>query len=196
MGFNKEQLIYIPLFDDLKGKSQVFKNEVLGMSGVQAATVTNWMFGRHGYSSVFAGKFDSNIKERPLSTGVSYVLGDGDIVKTLDLRILESDSGFDLEQMDTTQIVISQLVAEKLGWKGGECLHKDVYQYGGDKWKVVAVIEDFHSSNLKEEILPSVILNEESWSDENLLVRFDSEGHQATINEISEKYEALVEPTF
>ena len=35
MGFNKEQFIYIPLFDDLKGKSQVFKNEVLGMSGVQ-----------------------------------------------------------------------------------------------------------------------------------------------------------------
>ncbi|WP_141655378.1 hypothetical protein [Roseivirga seohaensis] len=53
MGFDEELLVYVPLFEDLKGKSQVFKNEVLGMSGVSSATVTNWMFGNHTWSGGF-----------------------------------------------------------------------------------------------------------------------------------------------
>lgn len=196
MGFDKELLLYIPLFDDLKGDSQVFKNEVLGMSGVQSATVTNWMFGMYTYSSVFAGKFDIDSEERPLSTSVSYVLGDKDVVNTLGLKVLESIDAFDFEQMDSTQIIIGRLVAEKLGWKGESALGKDVYQYGGDKWRVVAVVEDFHSSSLKEEILPAVILKQESSSDENLLVRFDTEGHQNTLAKIREKYEGTLNRPF
>ncbi|NVJ64521.1 MAG: ABC transporter permease [Flavobacteriaceae bacterium] len=196
MGFDKELLVYIPLFDDLKGQSQIFKNEVLGMSGVQSATITNWMFGRHSSSSVFADKFGIDVDERPPSTNINFVLGDEDLVNTLGLEIVESEDKFDFGKIDPTEIIISRLVAEKLGWKDESPLGKTVHQYDGDKWRVVAVIEDFHSSSLKEEILPSVILRGESWSFEELLVRFEAEGHQATLNEIKDKYEALLNRPF
>ncbi|PIQ48668.1 MAG: hypothetical protein COW03_08615 [Cytophagales bacterium CG12_big_fil_rev_8_21_14_0_65_40_12] len=196
MGFDQELLAYVPLFEDLKGKSHVFKNEVLGMSGVSSATVTNWMFGMHTWSGVFAGYYDSDTDERPPFVEVSFVLGDEDVVNTLGLKILESEEGFEMNQLDSTKIVISRLVADGLGWKDESAIGKYVYQYAGSKMKVVAVIEDFHSSSLKDEILPSVIFNRESWSDEKLLVRFENKGHQATLKEIKTKYESLLNRPF
>ena len=196
MGFDEELLVYVPLFEDLKGKSQVFKNEVLGMSGVSEATVTNWMFGNHTWSGVFGGYYDSDTEERPPYVEVSFVLGDEDVINTLGLKVLESEEGFKIEQLDSTKIVISKLVADGLGWKDESVIGKYVYQYAGYKMRVVAVIEDFHSSSLKDEILPSVILNRESWSEEKLLIRFESEGHQATLKEIKSKYESLLNRPF
>ena len=196
MGFDQELLVYVPLFEDLKGKSQVFKNEVLGMSGVSEATVTNWMFGRYGQSGVFAGYYDSDTEERPPYVEVSFVLGDKDVINTLGLKVLESEEGFDMAQLDSTKIAISRLVADGLGWKDESAIGKYVFEYAGYQMKVVAVIEDFHSSSLKDEILPSVILNRESWSDEKLLIRFETEGHQATLKEIKSKYESLLNRPF
>ncbi|MGW8122178.1 ABC transporter permease [Roseivirga echinicomitans] len=196
MGFDEELLVYVPLFEDLKGKSQVFKNEVLGMSGVSSATVTNWMFGQYGQSGVFAGYFDSDVKDRPPYVNVSFVLGDEDVINTLGLKVLESVVGFDMSQLDSTKIVISKLVADGLGWKDESAIGKYVYQYAGHQRKVVAVIDDFHSSSLKDEILPSVILKGESWSGENLMIRFEAEGHQGTLKEIKAKYESLLNRPF
>ncbi len=196
MGFDQELLVYVPLFEDLKGQSQVFKNEVLGMSGVSEATVTNWMFGNHTWSGVFGGYYDSDTEERPPYVEVSFVLGDEDVINTLGLKVLESEEGFKMEQLDSTKIVISRLVADGLGWKDESAIGKYVYQYAGYKMKVVAVIEDFHSSSLKDEILPAVILGKESWWNENLLIRFEAEGHQATLKEIKVKYESLLNRPF
>lgn len=196
MGFDEELLVYVPLFQDLKGKSQIFKNEVLGMSGVSSATVTNWMFGNHTWSGVFAGYYDSDTEERPPYVEVSFVLGDEDVINTLGLKVLESEDGFDMSQLDSTKIIISRLVADGLGWKEESAIGKYVYQYAGRKMRVVAVIDDFHSSSLKDEILPSVILNRESWSEEKLLIRFETEGHQATLKEIKAKYESLLNRPF
>lgn len=196
MGFDKELLVYIPLFQDLKGKSQVFKNEVLGMSGVSSATVTNWMFGQYTHSNVYAGYYDGDRESRPADVYVSYNVGDKDVVNTLDLRVIEADTKFNTGEIDTTDIIISELVVEGLGWKGGSALGKYVYEYGGRKRKVIAVIEDFYSSSLKDEILPAVIMKGEAWSEEKLLLRFETEGHQATLEEIKTKYEALLNRPF
>jgi putative ABC transport system permease protein len=196
MGFDKELLVYVPLFEDLKGKSQVFKNEVLGMSGVSSATVTDWMFENNAHSGVFAGYFDGDTQERPPYVSVYPVAADEGIIKTLGLKLLEAEEGFDMAQMDSTGIVISRLVADGLGWKEQSAIGKYVYEYAGEKKRVVAVIDDFHTSSLKNEILPSVIQHKESWLNENLLIRFETEGHQATLDEIKVKYESLLNRPF
>lgn len=196
MGFDKELLVHIPLFNDLSGKSDVFKNEVLGMSGVSSATVSNWMFGRYGISGVYGEPVDQDSDKKPPFVRVSYTVGDKDVVNTLGLKVIESVEKFDIGEMDSTDIVISRLVAEGLGWKDESVLGKDVYRYSGDKWKVVALIEDFYSSSLKDEILPSVILKGNNPFEDELLVRFETEGHQATLDQIRVRYEALLNRPF
>ncbi|GAB5523176.1 MAG: ABC transporter permease [Roseivirga sp.] len=195
IGFDKDLLVQIPLFEELKGSSQTFKNETLGMAGVSSATVANWMIGRHTSSSRFSEKVDRDSRERPPYTPVTVLNGDKDMVKTLGVSVLEMEADFDLTELDTTHTIISKAAAQALGWEG-EALGKTLYEYGGDKRRVVAVIEDFHSNSYKEEMAPTVIEVGKIWSDENLLIRFSADKHQETLAAIGELYEQIVQRPF
>ncbi len=195
IGFQKELLVYVPLFDDLKGSSQIFKNEVLTMAGVSSATVTNWMIGDYSFSSKFAGLVDRDNRERPAYVENTLIHGDKDVIPTLGLEILEIEPGFELTDLDTTHTIISQSVVEELGWEG-EALGRDLYTYLGEKRRVVAVVANFHSGSYKQRITHAVVELNNISSDENLLIRFESEGYQETLADLKEKYETLLNRPF
>lgn len=195
IGFEKDLLVQIPLFEELKGSSQIFKNETLGMAGISSATIADWMIGQHVSSSRFTEKVKQDSRERPPYADVTVLNGDKDIVKTLGVKILDMELGFDLNQLDTTHTIISKAAAIKLGWEG-EAIGKMLYGYGGEERRVVAVIEDFHSTSYKEEMEPTVIEVKEVWADENLLIRFSADQHKETLAAIKERYETLLKRPF
>ncbi|MFT6872772.1 MAG: putative ABC transport system permease protein, partial [Roseivirga sp.] len=51
IGFDKDLLVNIDMYQDIKEKSESFKNEVLAVSGIRSASVTSWEY--VGYTSTF-----------------------------------------------------------------------------------------------------------------------------------------------
>jgi putative ABC transport system permease protein len=195
MGFNKEFLVYIPLFTDLKGESQIFKNEVLGISGVSSATITNWMMGDYTSSAKYSKKVDIDSKERPLYVQVTLVNGDKDLVQTLELETLQKIVDFEFNQLDSTQLIITKSVAEGLDW-GNDALGKYLYSYGGERKKIVAVVADFHSASLKRKIEPTTIEIGKIWSNEKLLIRLEAKEYKQALETIGKQYEVLLNRPF
>lgn len=195
MGFDQELLVYVSLFSDLKGRSKVFKNEVLKMPGVASATVTDWIVGDPVSTSRYADRVDRESRERPPYVNITSISADEDIIKTLRLEVLQKEAGFEFDQLDSTNTVISQSVADGLGWSDNP-LGKFVYSYGGQRRRVVAVVEDFHSASLKEEIKPTIIEVNKIWGEEKLLIRFNASDHQQALLMLGERYETLLNRPF
>ena len=197
LGFEKNLLVNIEMYQDIKDRSSSFKNQVSGIAGIASATITHWEY--VGYTSTFRyiEKFDREAKESRNTPYVETTIlaADNDLLTTMGVKILYSKPGFSLEAMDSTQIIISELFASKAGW-GNDALGRYVYNYDEERHEVVAVIEDFHSTTLKEELQPTIIEKAQAWGDENLLIRLESEDHIEALDEVAKLYEQQLDRPF
>lgn len=195
IGFEKELLIHIPLFNELKGSSQVFKNEILELPAVSSATVNNWMIGRHTTTARYSKPVDQEVTERPPYVENTLITGDKDIIQTLGIKVIEIAPGFELDMLDMDHTIVSQSVIEELGWQG-DALGKYLFDYSGNRKKIVAIVEDFHSTSYRDLLEPTVIELGDASTDEHLLVRFASMEHKPALAAIGERYEEILQRPF
>ncbi|WP_305982518.1 ABC transporter permease [Roseivirga thermotolerans] len=196
VGFEKELLINVPLFKDQKDYHAILKSEVSKIKGIYSASVTDWMIGGYTSSTKYTEAPDQDSRERPPKSSVTRVSADESILSTLQVEVVEALEEFNYNKLDSTQLVVTESIVNELGWEDG-ILGKSLFEYTGKSHKVVAVIKDFHSHNFKKAIEPTTIqLMDESYGNEDLLIRLESEQHQETLKEVAEVYERIADRPF
>jgi ABC-type antimicrobial peptide transport system permease subunit len=165
LGFDRENLVYIPLEGDLTGKYKTFKEEALRLPGIgevsrMSDVPTNLESNTGGVD--WDGK-DPNVLPMFTQTSVGY-----DMVKTLHLQLI---AGRDFSRdfpTDSVGYILNEAALKKIGYKEpiGQRL-----TFWGKKGKIVGVLKDFHYTSLHDPILPLIIRlgEEETWG--NALVR-------------------------
>jgi len=196
IGFEKELLVNIDMYQDIKENSQVFRNEVMNISGINSASLTSWEF--VGYTSTFRyiEKFDPESENRDVPyIEATILVGDDYLLETLGLNVLKAEPSFSMVEMDTTEIIVSQLFIDRANWST-DAIGKYVYEYGGGRKRVVAIIEDFHSDTYKNEIVPTIIEKNKAWGDEQLLLRLESKDQIKALDLVASLYENQLERPF
>lgn len=190
MGFNKENLITIPLYDGDKSDLGKLKTDILQIAGVQSASLNTWRFG--GMTST--GYYDRlPVKgEEFIQTWSDMVEADEDFMKTLSLRLIATSGKFKDGKLSEDQVIISESVAKIFGWNE-DALEKRVYKYGGKSKEVVAIAADFHSYSMKEEIQPMVIEKYNEGQSNRLIVRIDAVDAERLLSEVETVYTALTD---
>lgn len=189
MGFDKENLITIPLYDDDKSDFSKLKADIMQVAGVRSASLNSWRFG---------GMTSTGYTDRPPVKGEDHVtvwsdrvLADEDFIKTLSINMISTSGKFKDGKLSDDQIIISESVAKKFGWNQ-DALEKRTYNYRENK-EVVAISADIHSYSLKEEVLPLVIENYDGKEAGNLLLRIDALENARVVSEIEEVYSSLTD---
>lgn len=196
VGFEKDLLINIPLFQDQAESQGILKSEISKIKGVYSASVTDWMIGGYTSSTKYAEAPDQDSRERPQKVRVTRVSADESILRALQVEVVESLDELDFDRLDSTQLVVTESFVDELGWEDG-VLGKYLFEYSGASHKVVAIIKDFHSHSFKEAMQPTTIqLSNKSYGNDDLLIRLESESHQETLQEVSEVYERIVDRPF
>ncbi|MBN8851095.1 MAG: hypothetical protein BGO55_28650 [Sphingobacteriales bacterium 50-39] len=159
LGFDRENLVYIPLEGDLTGKYKTFKEEALRLPGVgdvsrmtQEPTQIENGTGGVGWD----GK-DPNVQ--PMFTQASVGYG---MARTLRLQFV---AGRDFSQdfpTDSVGYLINESALKKIGYKDPIGKRLTFWQKKGT---IVGVLKDFHFNSLHEPIQPLIIRlrEEESW---------------------------------
>jgi len=161
LGFDREDLLYIPLEGDLTAKFKVFKEQASHLPGVsdmarisQAPTSIENTTGGVDWD----GK-DPNV--RPMFTQVSAGY---DLARTLHLQFV---AGRDFSKdfaTDSVGYILNEAALKKIGYKDpiGRRL-----TFWDKKGKIVGILKDFHFNSLHTPILPLVIRlrEEESWGE-------------------------------
>ncbi|NVJ45486.1 MAG: ABC transporter permease [Cytophagia bacterium] len=196
IGFKKDLLVNIDMFQDIKEKSEAFRSEVLKIPGINSVSLTSWEF--VGYTSTFRytekPNHDSNEQVTPY-VETTIVEADENIMNTLGLKVLYSQPGFSMKDMTSDEIVVSSLFVEKSGWKNNG-IGNYVFEHNGGKKQVVAVIEDFHSNVYKIDLEPTIIEKSKAWGDEQLLVRLESMEHLDALDDVANLYEDQLDRPF
>jgi putative ABC transport system permease protein len=195
LGYDRENLIYLPFQGDLARKYQVFKQEVSQLPGVQAVTRATQRpsdIGSHVYDLDWDGK-DPNVHVVSIHGAVDY-----DYFKMMKLQLAQGR--IFSKEMDTPSpddrtgevVVINETLLKIIGYK--DPIGRTINSFG-TKQRIVGVVKDFHLRSLHEPIEPLILyfMNWQRWG--NILIKTESGKTQEALAGIEKVFKQL-EPKF
>ncbi|MFI5159854.1 MAG: ABC transporter permease [Sphingobacteriales bacterium] len=165
LGYDRENLLYVPLEGDLPGKYEVFKNEALnmpGIKGVTRSTNTPTNFGSSTIGVDWDGK-DPNLKIMFTQIGVGY-----DFTKTMKLKLSQGRDFGPSFGTDTNNYLINETALARLGYK--HPIGRNFTMWG-KKGTIVGILKDFHFNSLHDPIYPLIVRLQQKDFYGNILVR-------------------------
>ncbi len=183
IGYDKENLVYIPTTGNIEAKFDVFKNKGLEISGVNNISIMS-------YRPVGLDNTTSSVdwlKKAP-NTKISFTpLAVGyDFIKTIQADLLHGRD-FSLNFSDTDNYIINETALKKIGYKNPIGMP---LTFWGKKGTIVGVVKDFHFNSLHVPIAPLVIRmshNNEGYA----IVRIQSDNIQIALEGLKKLYEQL-----
>ena len=151
LGYNRENLLYIPLEGDLGSKYQAFKQKALQMPGIQSITrisqtPTTLQNSTGGVS--WDGK-DPNVKVQFTQAWIGY-----DFIPTMKLQ-MAAGRGFSRDfATDSVGYIINETALNKIGYS--DPVGKP-FTLWGKKGRIIGVVKDFHFNSLHDPIKPLVL---------------------------------------
>jgi putative ABC transport system permease protein len=166
LGYDRENLVYIPIEGDLITGYKVFKNEALRMPGI--AQVTRMSDAPINFGSTTGGVYwdgkDPNLNIEFNQISVGY-----DFVKTMKLKMV---SGRDFSRdftTDTLGYLINESALKRIGYANP--VGRKLNMWDNKKGKIIGVLKDFHFNSLHDPIQPLIVRLRDSDQYGNILVR-------------------------
>jgi putative ABC transport system permease protein len=189
LGFNKENLIYIPFQGEMANKFKVFKQEILSMPGIKDVTRTDQpptRTGAHAYDMEWIGK-DPNTKTVVIHVTVGY-----GFLKIMNLQLLQGRDFSPDFPTDSLGYIINETALKLIGYKDPIGQPLSIFK---NKGHIIGVVKDFHFKSLHDPIEPLIInLNEHiDWG--NALVKTEAGKTKEAIASL-EKVWSQMEPKF
>jgi putative ABC transport system permease protein len=189
IGYDRENLVYIPMEGELVTKYALFKEEVARIPGILAMTKMRnspTVIIHHTGSISWPG-MDPNLVVHFADEVVGY-----DFVKTLGLQLKEGRDFSKDYPTDSIGFLLNETAVSKIGLKDpvGQTII-----WGRHPGKVIGVLKDFHFNSMHSTIDPLVVRLNENWTWGNILIRMQGGKTRAAISGL-EKLAKKINPKF
>jgi hypothetical protein len=165
IGYDRENLVYLPIEGELATKYALFKEEAGRLPGILSISKMRnspTVISHHNGSVGWPGK-DPNLVVHFADEVVGY-----DFVRTLKLQ-LKGGRDFSREYpTDSTGFMLNETAVSKIGLKDpvGQTI-----LWGNHSGKIVGVLKDFHFSSMHSTIEPLIVRLNENWNWGTILIR-------------------------
>ncbi|HEY4325876.1 MAG TPA: ABC transporter permease [Mucilaginibacter sp.] len=151
LGYDKENLVYVPLEGDLSTRFDVFKNEALKMRGIQSITRTS-----KDLTNIQTGDYSANWDgiDPNLDLLFNYVYAGYDFVGTMKLNLVKGRSFSREFPSDTAGFLINETMSKIMGF--ADPIGKRL-RFRHQEGKIIGVLKDFHFNSLHEQIGPLIV---------------------------------------
>jgi putative ABC transport system permease protein len=161
MGFAHERLVVVGDAAQLGQNAEYFGAQLQGLPGVVSASYSTSTFPNYQFFEDTYQPRQSPVKEAVLTSFVA----DAAFVATLGLQ-LKAGRGFRKnDAADRYGVILSELAAQKLGWSdpvGKELHYPGFPARNGQTFRVIGVVNNFHSLPLQSALQPFAIFLPES----------------------------------
>jgi putative ABC transport system permease protein len=165
LGYNRDNLLYIPVEGDLVKNYEIFKQEALQNTDiVNVSKMRNspTEISHHTNSISWEGK-DPNLAVSFVDGVVGY-----DFIKTMGLQ-LQAGRDFSRDYgTDSVGFLLNETAVKKIGLT--DPIGKTVV-WGNHRGKVIGVIKDFHFASMHTAIEPLIMRLDDNWNWGTILVR-------------------------
>jgi ABC-type antimicrobial peptide transport system permease subunit len=189
LGYDRENLLYVPIEGDLPAKYEAFKNEALNMPGIKDVSRSTNPPVNFGSSTIGVNwdNKDPNLNIMFTQIGVGY-----NFTKTMGLKFAQGRDFSPTYGTDTINYLINETAAARLPYK--DPIGQNFTMWGR-KGKIVGVLKDFHFNSLHNPIYPLVVRLRENESFGCILIRTKAGQTQQAIASI-EKLCKELNPAF
>jgi len=194
LGFDKEHVVVLPGLSDVMAASyETMRNEFKNIPGVVNVGASSMVPGRGITKSLFQPEGFAREQSQPMD----YRTIDPDYLSTLEIDIIVGRNfSEDLATDRTESALINKTAADKFGWEDpiGKQFILDSQQSGQEgetRINVIGVIEDYHSTSLREKIEP-MILFYDTTQYTTFAIRIVPTNIQNTLNLIQNKWKAIL----
>lgn len=192
LGYNKENVLVIPVSKDIMSKSAEFKNVILANENVNAISIVGETPPniQGGYSIDLPG--DKSI-------GVVAVAIDESYIETSQMTLVAGRS-LTLADMKRTvdaneySFIINESACQMLGWEPDEAIGQEI-KMNGREGQVQGVVNDFHFRALYEEVSPLVLFSEQSWAYNYAMISINGQNLSLAIDAIEKGWHTIDEST-
>jgi len=165
LGYDRENLVYIPIEGDLVKNYDLFKKESCKMPGIlNISKMRNspTVIEHHTGSIYWEGK-DPNLMVSFADGVVGY-----DFVKTMNLKLKEGRDFSREFGTDSASFLLNETAVNKIGYQNpvGRTI-----TWGNHPGKIIGVLKDFHFNSMHQTIDPLIVRLDENWNWGTILVR-------------------------
>jgi putative ABC transport system permease protein len=156
MGFDRDNLVYMPLEGDLSNKYELFKQEAEKMPAIEQVSKI-----RQPPTTLFVHTGDIRWIGKAPDLVTSFVQSDVgyDFVKTMKLKLAQGRDFSREFPTDSAGFIVNETAVAKMGYT--DPIGKPVW-WGNHEGKIIGVLQDFHFASLHQAIEPLIIhMNEE-----------------------------------
>ncbi len=151
LGFDRENMVYIPLEGNLVTNYEVLKNEALKMPGIQSITRTDCTPTNITPSTVgvhWIGKDPTqNVSFNNASVGYDYI-------STMKLKMVAGRDFSKDNATDSAGYIVNETALKRIGYT--DPIGKPFNQWG-KKGVIIGIVKDFHFTSLHEQIKPLIL---------------------------------------
>lgn len=150
-GYDRENLVYMPLEGDLQTNFSSFKQELQRQPGIKHVTLSQanpLEVGSSTQGVTWPGK-DTTQLLLFAQNAISY-----DYIQTMGIRLVGGRDFGEQYGMDTTNYIINEASAKKMGYK--DPVGKEMTMWGR-KGAIVGLMKDFHYNSLHSTIEPLIL---------------------------------------
>jgi len=151
LGYDRENLIYIPLEGDLTGKYELFKNQALNMPGIKNITRVS-----QNPTQIENGTGGIDWEGKDPNSGVEFTwsMVGYDFTRTMHTQIVQGRDFSKDFATDSVGYIINETALKITGYKNP--IGKP-FTFWGKKGTIIGVIKDFHFNSVHTTINPLVI---------------------------------------
>ena len=165
LGYDRDNLLYIPIEGELANKYTLFKqqaSEIPGILDISKMRNSPTVIEHHTGSISWPGK-DPNLTVSFADGVVGY-----DFVKTMKLQLKEGRDFSKEFGTDSISYMLNETAVNKIGFINpiGETV-----TWGNHPGKIIGVLKDFHFSSMHQSIEPLILRLDENWTWGTILVR-------------------------
>lgn len=168
LGYNRENLVYLPIEGDLAARYSIFKQEALNAPGIKMVSRIGeepTSIGSSTWGVDWDGKIPGN-NQVFTQTAAGY-----DFVKTLNLKMIAGRELSEDFASDSAGYLVNEAALRIIGYKNP--IGKPLNMWG-KKGTIVGVLKDFHFSSLHDPIHPLIVWNGEKNDYGNILIRTEA----------------------
>ncbi len=190
LGYNRDNLIFIPMEGNLTGKFPVFRREAAKITGIENIAVLQDRPVHIGRDLTY--DLDWTAKDPNSKILFAVTAAGDDFIKTMQLQLLQGRDFYPDFPADTSGYIVNEAAVKIFQYKKPVGQPLKVW---GRQGKIIGVVKDFHLTSLHQTIQPLAIRLRNPDDFGNILVRIDGHHTKEVLGNL-EKLCATINPQF
>jgi putative ABC transport system permease protein len=189
IGYDRENLIYIPLEGELFKNYPILEDELSKTGSIKSMSLLSQVPTNIGNTTggvQWAGK-DPNVNIQFTFMGVSY-----NFAKTMNVKFVEGRDFSRDFATDSVGFLINEAALQRIGYKNPIDQPIQLWQKKG---KIIGIVKDFHFQSLHDPINPLVIYLKEKFISGNILIKTENNKTKEALAQL-EKHCKELNPKF